>query len=325
MASGAGWSNNWWNSLRGPDAKALRQIFESLSNFLENPEFPNGVRVGDPEATPTVNPSGVIVQPPTTLLDIDKVVPDDNAAPATPTGLTVTAAFQSILIQWTANTEVDMVGSWGSYRLEVATDSEFATVIREITTGGTIATLTDLDTGTEYWVRIKAIDTHDAESAYSTGVSATTASIGIPDLDTDIYTIPNDDADPATPTGLTVTAGFKALFVKWDTNTESDMERFYGTYQVQLATDTGFTSVVADVTTGASHAAFTDLSTANQYYIRLKAIDAHGNESAWASYASGTPVTVASVDIEPGAVGADEIADFAVAAKKFNTVTHNIY
>lgn len=137
--------------------------------------------------------------------------------------------------------------------------------------------------------------------------------------------VPDDQAPPATPVGLTVTEGVKALFVKWTANTEVDMAFGYGTYQCQLATDVGFTSVVADVSTGASFASFVDLSTDITYYVRLKAHDAHGAESGWSSSASGTPVAIGSVDIEPGSITSDSIADFAVVAKKFNTTNHVLY
>lgn len=63
------WSNPRWNSLTGPDADALRQIFESLSRFLENPTFNSGVALGD-GSTPTYDPvADVVVQPDSTPVD----------------------------------------------------------------------------------------------------------------------------------------------------------------------------------------------------------------------------------------------------------------
>lgn len=50
------WTNPRWGSLVGPDAEALRGIFESLSEWTQNPTFGNATN-------PTVSGAGVQVQP----------------------------------------------------------------------------------------------------------------------------------------------------------------------------------------------------------------------------------------------------------------------
>lgn len=86
------------------------------------------------------------------------VVTVDTGAPATPTGLVVTAGLRSIVARWNPNAEVDVANGTGEYEVRVAEDAAMSVNVRTSRTGGTVVAFTDLVAGTTYHVDVRAID-----------------------------------------------------------------------------------------------------------------------------------------------------------------------
>ncbi len=99
-------------------------------------------------------------------------VAGDSVAPATPTGLTATGLFQSVMVKFTPNTEED----FDHYVLQYDTDSNF-TNPTEIISSANFVVIKELTVNTTYYFRIKAVDKSGNESDWSTTVSASTVKI----------------------------------------------------------------------------------------------------------------------------------------------------
>jgi hypothetical protein len=160
-------------------------------------ETPNAFRVGGnsyripnviPGQTYGVKVFGVnrIGIPSTTLPSSgyqDVVAATDATAPVAPTGVVATAAIRSIIVRWNDNAEADMKLGAGIYQVDVASDVGFVTIVKTTRIAGTVATFADLASGTQYWVRVYAIDSSGNQSGASATATATTALAIITDVD----------------------------------------------------------------------------------------------------------------------------------------------
>lgn len=112
-------------------------------------------------------------------LEVSATTPLNTTNPATPTGVTAVASFKGAGLQWNPNPELDILG----YVVQRATDAAFTL---NVETFGPLAltwfTDTGLDTDTTYYYRVKARNTSGRDSDYTTGVSATTSSVGSADI-----------------------------------------------------------------------------------------------------------------------------------------------
>ncbi|MCH7573898.1 MAG: fibronectin type III domain-containing protein [Candidatus Marinimicrobia bacterium] len=94
---------------------------------------------------------------------------------------------------------------------------------------------------------------------------------------------------PAVPTNLVATPGDQQISLQWSANSEANFLR----YRIYGDTTTAPTTVV-DSTTGGNlndtTATFTNLSNGTPYYYRITAVDSLGNESAYSTEVSATPV-----------------------------------
>ena len=97
---------------------------------------------------------------------VSKAAVGDAEAPATPTGLRATGLIESILLSWTANTELDL----RHYAIYRGTSSNPTTRIAYSNTTTFIDC--DVTVGTTYYYRIKAIDYSGNASGYSSNASA---------------------------------------------------------------------------------------------------------------------------------------------------------
>jgi len=97
----------------------------------------------------------------------------DETPPDTPTGLTATGLFQTIMVRWNANSEED----FSHYVLEYDTVDTFDSNPQQITLNATSTIIKDLNVNTTYYLRIKAVDLSGNESNWSDSVSASTAKI----------------------------------------------------------------------------------------------------------------------------------------------------
>jgi len=149
------------------------------------------------------------------------------------------------------------------------------------------------------------IDTNDGNKLYraaSIGADQITAGEWI--LVTD--TVVDDGTSPANPSGLTATAGIQAVFLKWDWNTETDMDH-YDVYR-HTADDSGASSKIASVKVNMMFDS--GLTAGTPYYYWIKAIDRKGNASGF-NAVGGTTAT-------PRNVGESDVSDDAITAGKIN-------
>jgi hypothetical protein len=181
--------------------------------------------------------------------------------PAIPSGLEATAGDSKVSLRWIANTETNLKGYF-IYQDGVKLNS---TPYR-ITSFDVAAGLTN---GVTYSFAIQSIDDGGYESAISAAVTAT----------------PRDTTPPAIPTGLKGSGVNSAADLRWDPNTESDLQG-YNIYQngtkVNGSPITATNYTVSSLTNGAA------------YSFSITSIDLLGNESAQSAAASVTPVNVPS-------------------------------
>ena len=97
----------------------------------------------------------------------------DTTPPAVPTGLTATGLFQTIMVKWDANTEID----FKHYVLQYDTVDTFDNDPKQIVLNATSTVIKDLNVNTTYYLRIKAVDLSGNESDWSNFVSASTVKI----------------------------------------------------------------------------------------------------------------------------------------------------
>ena len=102
-----------------------------------------------------------------------------NTAPTVPTLTNPTnnqlCINNTVVFEWNAST--DKEGDAITYQLQVATDNQF-TAIAHSTTASTPTTTITLDKGTAYYWRVKATDSKQAASAYSSVFKFYTEGIG---------------------------------------------------------------------------------------------------------------------------------------------------
>lgn len=108
-----------------------------------------------------------------------------NAAPATVTGVTLTAGKDSITASWTANTEADVANGAGTYRVEFSPSSTFASGVLSYRTGATAHTVAGVNENTTYYVRVKAVDSGALESANWSAVANAKTGLSISQGDID--------------------------------------------------------------------------------------------------------------------------------------------
>jgi hypothetical protein len=96
----------------------------------------------------------------------------DTIAPATPTGLSVSAAIRSVVATINANTEPDLL----EYEWQVALDAGFTNVVNTSRSKSTIFKY-DGQPATTYYVRVRAVDTSGNYSGWTAPQQATTGQV----------------------------------------------------------------------------------------------------------------------------------------------------
>jgi len=182
-----------------------------------------------------------------------------DLAPAAPTGLdAVTGSLEGeIDVSWSASPEPD----FDRYRLERSLAPDFEPGSEPFE--GAVASYTDtgLIPGELYYYRVYAIDANDNVSEPS-------------DVDSAVAL----DLAPATPAGLSVVPGVEegTMDVSWDANSETDFDH----YRLERDTDSGFGPGSDPFDTPATYFPDSGLVPGDEYFYRVIAVDANGNESA---------------------------------------------
>ncbi len=128
-----------------------------------------------------------------------------------------------------------------------------------------------VDPGTDYSVTVRAFNPLNVPSEVLGPVYITSA------VDTSV---------PAVPVNVTAIGGFSTMSVTWDENTELDVAKGRGFYDVQIALTSatydaanGFTSALQSARMNGTLAVFTGLDTFATYQMIVRAVDSSGNAS----------------------------------------------
>jgi hypothetical protein len=127
-------------------------------------------------ATDGSNPTEYIPTTPVSVL-----VPFDTTAPSAPSGLVAVAGFNNIIAYWNRNSENDVDLGRGTYQFQISTLETFTSVLQDRTITGTVASFTGLTTGTQYYIRVRALDSSGNVSAWTVPVSATPGKVNAAD------------------------------------------------------------------------------------------------------------------------------------------------
>jgi fibronectin type 3 domain-containing protein len=173
--------------------------------------------------------------------------PPPPVVPSVPAGVMATAGNAQVSLSWTASSGAT------SYHVKRAavTGGPYTTVASPTTTSDTYTGLTN---GTAYFYVVSALNSA-GESANSTEVSATPV-------------LPI----PATPTGLTATAGNAQVSLSWTASSGAT------SYNVKRATVTGgpYTTVASPTTTSDTD---TGLTNGTTYYYVVSAVNSAGQSA----------------------------------------------
>ena len=198
------------------------------------------------------------------------LTPDDfdRDPPDVPTGLTLTSSPGVLAATWTMSTAGDLA----YYDIEL-TEAGGNPVAFQTPQAAYVwrGVLPD----TQFSARVRAVDRLGNRSNWSASVS---------------HTVARDTTPPAVPTGISVTAGFGTLWLKWTPNTEADLAG-YEIYQSSTTTAPAAATVPTYVT-AANTVAVTGLAEAVTRYFWVRATDTSGNKSAWSARYSGTTSSI---------------------------------
>ncbi len=225
--------------------------------------------------------------------------------PKQPTGLSATAASATqVHLAWTANQEPTLAG----YNIYRGTTSGFTpSAASQVATGVTGQTHTDtgLNSGTQYYYRITAVDTAGNESVASGQASAVT--------------------QLAAPVNLAATP-FSAsqINLAWTPSSEPS----FASYRVYRETASGFTPSLANqVASGLTSAAFNDtgLAADTTYYYVVTAMDGFGRESAPSNEAGAKTLSLAPTGLTATAAGSGLINLTWTAVNDPRIAGYNVY
>lgn len=101
----------------------------------------------------------------------------DTTAPVAVTGLTVSTGVKSITLSWVESSEGDVVNGRGYYQIQRATDSAFTANSVMVNVSATVATMSNVVSGTTYYFRVRAVDASGNLGAYSGTVSIVAGSV----------------------------------------------------------------------------------------------------------------------------------------------------
>jgi hypothetical protein len=200
----------------------------------------------------------------------------DTTAPAVPTTLAGTltnsadGTSASMAVSWVGVSDSDLDSYILAFRQNASpvNDWQYQTVDKTNTT----TTIQGLVPYKAYDIRIRAKDFSANYSNWTTIVNVAAQA----------------NTAPAVPTGLAIVTGKDNITLSWNENTELDMKNNAGTYDVTIATDSGFSAGVLQYRTAATTLSVNGLASSQIYYARVRATDSGGLSSAYSSSVNGT-------------------------------------
>ncbi len=193
----------------------------------------------------------------------------DGQSPSVPTNLTLATAVNDkgesvVRISFDASPEQDVTGYEVAYSID-------GVHWRNVVISG-IYTEVVVPGNTTVYVKVRALDAEGLKSDWTSTASITSA---------------KDTTPPAVPTGLTATGLFQTIMVKWNENTDSDLDH----YLMQYDTNSSF-STAKTLISRSNSIVIKDLDVNKTYYIRVAAVDKSGNSSAWSSAVSASTAKI---------------------------------
>jgi fibronectin type 3 domain-containing protein len=198
-------------------------------------------------------------------------IPLNNIPPPAPTGLVGTSGISQATLSWTANNVNDEIQGYNIYQGSTKLNGSLVT--------GTSYIVTGLTNTVGYSFTITAVNTSGYESVKSAAAAVT----------------PLNTVPPATPTGLTGTAGNSKVMLDWTANTETDLTG-YNVYQ-------GSTKLNTAPITGTHNVTVSGLINGTTYSITVTAINTSGTESLKSAAISLTPLNLVPPSYPTGLTG----------------------
>lgn len=122
-----------------------------------------------------------------------------------------------------------------------------------------------------------------------------------------------DTVAPGGVANLTLTGYVTSILAKWDAPADTDIVG----YEVQVASDSGFTSIVQTREAGGTNCLVSNLSYDIDYYVRVRAVDTSNNVGPWSATVSGQASRVnGGADIVSGSITTDKLQANSVTAGK---------
>lgn len=234
-------------------------------------------------------------------IDLDGELISIDSDPATGLGATPGVFLDNIFldIAWTGSSTAN------EYQVELAEKiSGVYQAPTQYRTGGTSIRIEHLAPDTTYGVRVYALNNLGLASSAE-------PSVGFND-----YTTGHDSTTPSALTGFTVTAGFRSLVAVWANTADFDFDY----YDLQLATNSGFTTGVRNTVVRGSIGGFTDLVANTTYWLRARTVDQSGNPGPWTAGASVTTQQLVGGDVPPLYIDTAVIANGAILEAKIGNL-----
>lgn len=106
----------------------------------------------------------------------------DDTIPEAVSGVSITAGFKTVTVTWNETADRDVARGSGQYEVHLDTSNVFGASKQTHFTSGTVLSIGDLNTGTQYFARVRAIDNSGNFGPWSATVSDTTGQVGSVDL-----------------------------------------------------------------------------------------------------------------------------------------------
>lgn len=243
----------------------------------------------------------------------------DTTVPVALTGFVANAGFYQVTLTWDESTDTDVQFGAGQYEAQRATDSDFTFNVVDAKTSATVFTFDNLTPKTQYWFRVRPIDSSGNVGPWSTPAPVTP---GVPLL--------TDGTPPPFSPSPALTGGAGFIFASWTAVPNLDLV----TYEVHCVLDPDpFDTLifVPSAQTKVAEVAGTicfirkdsngiPLFTGNIYDVRIVAKDGDGAALPGAQV-QGSPTPLASQDIGQGVITRPLIADAAIGSAQIETAS----
>lgn len=246
-----------------------------------------------------INRLGVLSQPVSKRI----IAAVDTTPPIKVEGVIASFAYRSVIITWDDNPDSDVRDGRGQYVVEISTESDFNDPNnRVVRVSGTLASISDLVVGQQYYIRVRAIDTSGNLGPWSDTIGGVPGGISMGDI--------GDGIPPSSSPDVELTPGFRVIIASWKAVENIDMT----VYDVHMSKTSGFTPSESTLV-GTSSGTFFNimrepddsfLEYGETYYVRLIARDPDGSAPPGAQ-ASATISLIDGDDIGDNVITADHI------------------